>query len=181
MAPELLYPSKFGLSFCKVSKQADIYAFGIVVYEVLTGRPPFQMRRQAEIVLLVVEGKRPTKPENAGDIGFGGGTWEFIQQCWDQDRGERPTVDQVSEHFKRVAANSSIVPPGPTTPAYSEAEVPTPPASVGHPINFCQCLSRLTHLKPNLILHKIHSLIIPPFSNEREHSSANRAYHEPYE
>ncbi|KAF9641818.1 kinase-like protein, partial [Thelephora ganbajun] len=41
MAPELLHPEKFGLRDGRVSKQADIYAFGMVVYEVLTGRFPF--------------------------------------------------------------------------------------------------------------------------------------------
>ena len=149
MAPELLYPTKFGLRTCRVTKQADIYAFGIVVYEVLTGRPPFGERRQHEIMVLAVEGKRPRKPENAGSIGFGRGTWELVQQCWDQEREERPTVEQVSEHFQKVAANSSIVPPGPTTPAYSEAEAPTASISVGASESFSQCFLQLMYLRPN--------------------------------
>ena len=151
MAPELLHPSEFGLKTCQVSKQADIYAFGIAVYEVLTGRPPFGKKRRNEVIVLVVEGNRPRKPENAEDIGFGRGTWELVQQCWDQERGERPTVERVSEHFQRVAGNSSIVPPGPTTPAYYEAEAPTVSAPVGSSDNSCQCLHQLMYTRPNLI------------------------------
>ena len=143
MAPELLYPAKFGLRSCRVSKQADVYAFGMVIYEVLTGRPPFQRTRHPEVVLIVMEGKRPRKPEKAADIGFGGGTWELVQQCWDEERGERPTVEQVSEHLQRVAGNSSIIPPGPTTPAYSETGASAASVSVGASESPSQCLLQL--------------------------------------
>lgn len=117
MAPELLHPRKFGLRNGRVSKQTDVYAFGIVVYEVLTGRPPYGagVLRQAEIILRVMEGRRPSKPDKAGDICFGGGTWELARQCWDQDRDKRPTVKKILKHFRRAARTSMVVPPGPTT------------------------------------------------------------------
>jgi len=114
MAPELLFPEKFGLPDGRISKQADIYAFGMVVYEVLTGRIPFtgEGRWFAEIIMRVMEGKRPSKPENADDIGFGRGTWELVQRCWQENRDRRPTVDDVSKHFQRVVRTSKAVPPG---------------------------------------------------------------------
>ena len=34
MAPELLCPSKFGKTKCQVSKEADVYAFGMVILQV---------------------------------------------------------------------------------------------------------------------------------------------------
>lgn len=34
MAPELLYPEKYGLSHSIPSKESDIYAFGMLIYEV---------------------------------------------------------------------------------------------------------------------------------------------------
>lgn len=40
MAPELLLPSKFGLAACTPSKAADVYAFGMVIYEVGTVLTP---------------------------------------------------------------------------------------------------------------------------------------------
>ena len=184
MAPELLYTSDFGLTLCQVSKEADIYAFGMVIYEVFTGHPT------KISTFLVMKGRRPRKPENAGDIGFGEGTWELVQQCWDQEREKRPTAEQVSEHFQRVAENSSIVPPGPTTSAYSDAEDlaaylevedPTASVSVGASEKFSQCLLQLTRQRPNLISHEIHSPIIPPIPKERKLHLVNRARRGPYE
>ena len=34
MAPELLVPARFGLRRCRPSKEADIYAMGMVIYQV---------------------------------------------------------------------------------------------------------------------------------------------------
>ena len=41
MAPELLAPEKFGKKNSRPTQPADMYAFGMVIYEVLTGRDPF--------------------------------------------------------------------------------------------------------------------------------------------
>jgi hypothetical protein len=40
MAPELLVPSKFGLDRCAPSKEGDIYAMAMVIYQVYTTRCP---------------------------------------------------------------------------------------------------------------------------------------------
>ena len=126
MAPELLSPGKFGLPNGRVSKEADIYAFGMVVYEVLTGRTPFagEGRWLPEIIMGVMLGNRPSKPENAEDIGFGKGTWELVQRCWDENRNRRPMVDSISKHFKHVATTSKVVPPV-SAISVSEVERPT--------------------------------------------------------
>ena len=141
MAPELLYPQMFGLNDARVSKQTDIYAFGIVVYEVLTGCPPFGAggRRQAEIILRVIEGQRPSEPEKAGDIGFGGGTWELTQQCWNQDRDKRPTVEKIRKHFHRVAGTSKVTPPGPTISGRESGHTSTSEPDTSGSGNFSQC------------------------------------------
>lgn len=88
-------------------------------------------------------------------------------------------MDQVSEHFKRVAENSSIAPPGPTTSAYTEAKAPADSISVGASKNFNQCLLELAH--PILISRKIHSPVVPSISEGCEHPSANQAHRGSYE
>jgi len=177
MAPELHHPGKFGLRHGRVSKQADIYAFGIVVYEVLTGCPPFgkEGRRQAEIILRVMEGKKPSKPEKADEIGFGGGTWELVQQCWSQNRGERPTVEEVVKHFQRVAGTSVVVPPGPIMSVY-EADRPTVSEPDSGAKEFSQCLHQFTHPRPKLTPYNIYSPTIrPSFSSKHKHRPAGNA------
>jgi len=65
----------------KPSAEADMYAFGMVVYEVITGARPYGQRMLTEIPALTVHGLRPSRPEDPTPIGFGQGTWEFVRRC----------------------------------------------------------------------------------------------------
>lgn len=124
MAPELFSAS------AKPSKEADMYAFGMLVYEVVTGARPFGKRRVVELLLPTIEGTRPNRPEDPIAVGFGQGTWEFTERCWDGNWGQRPTAREALEHFKRVAKVSKVVDPGPTIPGYGTAdEAPSRPES----------------------------------------------------
>ena len=113
MAPELLAPGTFGLADSRPTQPADIYAMGMVIYEVLTGFYPFYDLNLGpfEIVLRVSAGKRPTKPGNSEGIGFGSGTWELVQECWKAQSARRPTVERVVQHLEHVSASSASVPP----------------------------------------------------------------------
>ena len=124
MAPEL-FPED-----ARLSKEADMYAFGMVVYEAITGAHPFGRRRVEELFLLTTRGIRPNKPEDPIAIGFGEGTWEFAERCWDRDWGRRPTAREALEHFKRVAKTSTVVDPGSTIPVNEVA---------GSPESYCEC------------------------------------------
>jgi serine/threonine protein kinase len=114
MAPELLCPSKFNKTSSRPTQPGDIYALGLVIYEVLTGFQPFREEKwgECEVVFHVMNGVRPTKPADAEQIGFGDGTWELVEECWIEDSTRRPTIDQVLRHLTHVAACLKIV--GPT-------------------------------------------------------------------
>ena len=108
MAPELFSEGS------KASTGADMYAFGMLVYEVITGARPFGNRRPAELTLFTLQGGRPLRPEDPVAVGFSRGTWEFTERCWDGNPGRRPSSREALEHFERVARVSSDVDPGPT-------------------------------------------------------------------
>ena len=108
MAPELFSEAPVP------SKEADMYAFGMVIYEVITGARPFGQRRMQELLLLNSGGVKPNRPEEPVAIGFGQGTWEFAERCWDENPERRPTAREASEHFECVSRTSTIVDPGPT-------------------------------------------------------------------
>jgi len=128
MSPELLAPKKFGVENSKSTTQADIYAFGLVIFQVcewdrgylplnhivqvLTGEIPFRGVQTGDLVLDVVRGVRPTKPENASAIGFSDSLWGFVQRCWDGDMNLRPEVGEVVKQLERAAADwDGVMPP----------------------------------------------------------------------
>jgi len=92
MAPELLLPTKFGLEKGVPSKEADIYALGMTIYQVLTGKRPFLQRRKARIICAVILGERPAKPKDAEDIGMTDDLWDLLEECWREDRRMRPNI-----------------------------------------------------------------------------------------
>ena len=119
MAPELLDPEQFGKENSRPTQPGDIYAFGMVIYEVLTGFDPFYDRKfrhhgqywRYQFTLRVLDGLRPTKPDNVEAIGFGSGTWELVEECWAKESTRRPKIEQVFAHLARVAASSTIFSP----------------------------------------------------------------------
>jgi len=118
MAPELLSPIRFGKSSSRPTQPADIYAFGMVIYEVLTGFQPFheQKRGLFDLTYHIAHGLRPARPDNVEQVGFGDGTWELVEECWMGEATRRPTIEQVLAHLKCVAAFSMVVDPTPEIP-----------------------------------------------------------------
>jgi hypothetical protein len=89
MAPEL------GRGGPDVGSAADIYAFGIVAYEMLTGRPPFAVPP----VLLAMTGQ-PVPPPPAIDHAAG----ELVLACLRDAPRERPTIQEVIARLETPAA-----------------------------------------------------------------------------
>ena len=110
MAPELLDPERFGKKNSRPTKPADMYAFGMVIYEVLSGLDPFHDKKDIAVlslIRLVVGGTRPTKPGNAEEIGFGNGTWELMKECWKPKSWKRPTIEPVLAHLRCLASRDT--------------------------------------------------------------------------
>jgi serine/threonine protein kinase len=103
--PEYFEPKVFGLKYWVPTKAADIYAFGMTIFQVLTGETPFRSVRPAELGASVVKGLRPTKPDNAPDIRFSDLLWDFVQLCWDPDMKKRPSANEVMKYLDKAAEN----------------------------------------------------------------------------
>ena len=101
MGPELLLPEKFGLKHSRATKRSDCYAFGMVVYEVLSGNVPFYRHTRYAVVAKVLDGERPERPGGAGGVWFTDEVWRVLECCWMADPGERSSVPEVLRSLKR--------------------------------------------------------------------------------
>ncbi|KAG9312172.1 kinase-like domain-containing protein [Chiua virens] len=82
MAPEIL-------SGNKLVPSADMYSFGCIMLEVLSGEIPFQGEGDTRVIFLKVkENKLPHRPVCAT---LETRHWEFITRCWSKPQ-ERPTA-----------------------------------------------------------------------------------------
>ena len=149
MSPELLVPSKFGFTESIPTPEADIYAFGMVIhqvcdhsrgyppfiyiFQVLTGRLPFPGLGMAEIVMNVVQGVRPTKPENASAVGLSDLLWDFVQRCWDGEVKLRPKVAEVVSQLGRATADwDGDMSPCAQARSVASASLELPPDPMSH-------------------------------------------------
>ena len=128
-APELLSED------AGTSKEADIYAFGVLVYEVITGSRTFEHHRVFDLPRLTTQGSRPPRPEDPVAMGFDQGTWDFVEKCWDKNPELRPSATEALDHFRRAAMTSTDVGPGRTVPIHE----PPYPESESSSINLCEC------------------------------------------
>ncbi|KAH9576743.1 hypothetical protein CY35_01G179400 [Sphagnum magellanicum] len=72
---------------------ADVYGFGMVCYELLTGHIPFQCEgvRRTDYDA-VLSGRRPKLPDYLSP-----GMTQLLLKCWHHDPCQRPTWDEIQE------------------------------------------------------------------------------------
>ncbi|KAF9789150.1 hypothetical protein BJ322DRAFT_1176897 [Thelephora terrestris] len=82
-----------------LTKELDVCALGLVIYEVLCGfTPPHESQECLRFLR-----KRREKPEDAAGLGFTGGLWEILEQCWLFDPEKRPTLGEVLACMREIA------------------------------------------------------------------------------
>jgi len=111
MSPELLDPDLFGVGDGRPTKRSDCYALGMVILEVLSGKPPFSNYNGMTAMKKIVEGERPGRPEGEEGVWFTADLWEMLEQCWSLEPERRPTIDDVFRCLRRGSAVWQPLPP----------------------------------------------------------------------
>jgi hypothetical protein len=72
-----------------------VYAFGVVLLEIMTGRAPFHGMSSADIRASVIAGERPALPDSLSPTVRG-----LVAACWAQDPADRPNFEQVTTRLE---------------------------------------------------------------------------------
>ncbi|KAF9781204.1 kinase-like domain-containing protein [Thelephora terrestris] len=109
LAPELILPEEFGFSARVCSKQSDVYALAMLMYEAFSGLFPFEGYRDEGVILQVISGARPDRPHVGPERGLTDGVWAMMQECWDSgDR--RWTISSIVSHLEwSIASTGEMV------------------------------------------------------------------------
>ncbi|XP_059625383.1 uncharacterized protein LOC132268566 [Cornus florida] len=103
MAPELLNGSS-----SKVSEKVDVFSFGIVLWEILTGDEPYANMHYGAIIGGIVNNTlRPPVPSYCDP------EWRLLmEQCWAPDPVVRPSFTEIARRLRVMSAACPTKPQG---------------------------------------------------------------------
>jgi len=87
-APEVIRGEKY-------TEKADIYSFGIILWELLTRQQPYKERNFMGVGMDVLNGVRPSIPESCPKP-FA----KLMKKCWHADPSKRPAMKKLLRFFE---------------------------------------------------------------------------------
>lgn len=94
MAPEVMNGDQY-------LPRSDVYSFGIVCWEIFTGRVPFGNRLQVAQLLMKVA-VRGERPRFFSEDNVPPAVQSLIRECWDQDSDKRPDFLAIGKVLKSI-------------------------------------------------------------------------------
>ncbi|XP_040559300.1 cytoplasmic tyrosine-protein kinase BMX isoform X1 [Gallus gallus] len=94
-APEVFHYTKF-------SSKSDVWAFGILMWEVFTlGKQPYELYDNMQVIEKVSQGYRLYRPQLVSDI-----TYQIMYNCWHELPEKRPAFHQLLSFFEVLREDS---------------------------------------------------------------------------
>lgn len=153
MGPEILSGQKY-------DAKADLWSVGAVLYEVVTGRPPFRAQNHIELLKKINENEDrirfPDEKADAVATPIGNDIKDLIRKLLKKNPVERISFE---EFFMHPAITNN--PPSPST---STPLAPRPSSSSSRTINTTTRHRRMSHDIPRSPIHHDISYEPPPFA-----------------
>ncbi|EED83249.1 predicted protein [Postia placenta Mad-698-R] len=102
MAPELFDPESYARKHAWPTKQTDVYALAMVMFEVMAGYVPWGKESEHRIIYKVISGHRPQRTDPKPYRRHSDVIWKLMERCWDQDWRKRPTTTEILRQLKNV-------------------------------------------------------------------------------
>ncbi|KAI6140062.1 kinase-like domain-containing protein [Pisolithus thermaeus] len=78
--------------------EGDVYSFGSVMLQVLTGQVPYHyIERDEQVIYTIAQGIRPRRPSPQDIVDE---HWNFIQKCWATNPKDRPSTGELVSFFQ---------------------------------------------------------------------------------
>jgi len=107
LSPEILAASVLEHGLTMYGPKADVYAFGILMWEVVTCRQPFSELNSvstAQFVRAIVSGQRPLIPTNPSKVmsSFEIEFWNLATECWAPSPVQRPSFASIIRRLEKL-------------------------------------------------------------------------------
>ncbi|KAF0559881.1 kinase-like protein [Gigaspora margarita] len=88
----------------KRNKKSDIYSLGVILWEISSGKPPFESTLQREAVAIqIYKGERETPVENTPEHYVA-----LYQRCWDTDPAKRPETEFIHDALENLISGKKL-------------------------------------------------------------------------
>lgn len=84
------------------TNKVDVYAFGVLLFEIITREEPFKGMRPMELMKYILSEKRPSIPDTVSAF-----MKALIEKCWHQEPEHRPTFADI---LKLIQATLDTIP-----------------------------------------------------------------------
>lgn len=103
MAPELFQPDANG----GVTSASDVWSFGMLCLEVLTGQAPFfqKCRLDAQVIAVLMTKILPERPMPFDEMysrGLSNEMWQLMQRCWAWQPSARPEMRLLASEVRKL-------------------------------------------------------------------------------